>query len=350
MLRDDHSDYKWFFCFPNTDAENAAHAIIDWCAANGTPGGLMSDGPTHFKNETVRLVSKGLKTPHHFTLPYCPWSNGAVERLGRELLRVLRSLISELQMDQKEWPDLIPIVQSVLNNSPSPHRGNVCPLTAFMGRDPTAPVNTFLRSTTATPVTITDAQLESKLNAEELVKLCADLHPRLQSTLAEHRRQSREAASKGQLPNFTEGDYVLVARSDFHAGEKLCLRWRGPRRVRKALNDFVYQVEDLRNGQLDDIHASRLKLFRDREIDEKAIMSHVLQSETGMVVSRLLSLEDCPDGLHVRIRWKGLGNNEDSLEPIARVSEDVPQLFEKLLQRKSTPVDLVARARAELTL
>ena len=72
MLRDDHSDYKWFFCCPRMDAENAAHAIIDWCAANGVPGGLMSDGPTHFKNETVRLVSKGLKTPHHFTLPYCP--------------------------------------------------------------------------------------------------------------------------------------------------------------------------------------------------------------------------------------------------------------------------------------
>lgn len=29
MLRDDNSDYKWFLCFPNTDAENAAHAIID---------------------------------------------------------------------------------------------------------------------------------------------------------------------------------------------------------------------------------------------------------------------------------------------------------------------------------
>ena len=53
---------------------------------------------------------------------------------------------------------------------------------------------------------------------------------------------------------------------------------------------------------MDDVHASRLKLFRDSEIDQVAIMSHVLQSETGMVVSRLLSLEDCPNGLHVRIR------------------------------------------------
>lgn len=108
MLRDAQSDYKWVLCFPNTDVENAAHAIIDCCAANGVSGGVMSDGATHFKNETIGLVSKGLKTPHHLTHPYCPWSNGAVDHLLRELLRVLRSLISELQMENIEWPDLIP--------------------------------------------------------------------------------------------------------------------------------------------------------------------------------------------------------------------------------------------------
>lgn len=94
MLRDDHSDYKWSFAFIDTAAENAATAILDWCAPFGVPKGLMSDGPTHFNNETVRSVTKGLKVPHHFTLPYSPWSNGAVEGLGKELLRVFRSVIS----------------------------------------------------------------------------------------------------------------------------------------------------------------------------------------------------------------------------------------------------------------
>jgi len=194
MMRDDHSDYKMFYCFPSTDAENAATAIIEWCSLFGVPGRLMSDGPTHFKNETVRLVSKGLKVPHHFTLPYCPWSNGAVERLGKELLRVLRATLSELQMDNKEWPDLIPMVQSVLNNSPSPQRGNVFPCMAFMGRDPTPPVCTFLRSATATPVTVSQAIRESQMNTEELVTICGDLHPRVHQTLARNRKLSRELA------------------------------------------------------------------------------------------------------------------------------------------------------------
>ena len=119
MLRDDHSDYKRFFAFTDMATENAVTAIVDWCAAFGVPKGLMSDGRTHFKNETVRSVTKGLKVPHHFTLLYSPCSNGAVESLGKELLRVFRSVISELQMGFKGWPDLLPVVQSALNNAPS---------------------------------------------------------------------------------------------------------------------------------------------------------------------------------------------------------------------------------------
>lgn len=33
MLLDNHLDYKWFFAFPETLAENGATEIIDWCAA-----------------------------------------------------------------------------------------------------------------------------------------------------------------------------------------------------------------------------------------------------------------------------------------------------------------------------
>lgn len=57
-IRDDHSGYSCFFPFSNTNAENAAHAILDWCAALGTPRGLISDGSPQFRNEAARLVTK----------------------------------------------------------------------------------------------------------------------------------------------------------------------------------------------------------------------------------------------------------------------------------------------------
>lgn len=350
MLRDDHSDYKWFFAFADTSAENAAHAIVDWCAAFGVPKSLMSDGPTHFKNETLNRLSKGLKVPHHFTLPYTPWSNGAVERLGKELLRVFRSITSELLLRPEEWPDLLPIVQSALNNAPSPQRRNIPPVTAFTGLDSSPPIATFIRSSTTTPMTISDVARERAVNLYALQTKIAELHPLVQESLESSRKRIRESSSRGKLPKFAEGDFVLVARDDFTAGEKLSLRWRGPRRVVKAVSDYVFQVEDLRNGQLQEVHGTRLKFYRDSSLNTEAVMSHVVASETGMPVQRLMRLVDTDDGLMVQVRWRGLPDSEDTLEPASKVYEDVPQLFRKLLGRQSAPVDLVAKARRALRL
>lgn len=133
MLRDEHSDYKWFLLFAETSASNAATAIIDWCAAFGMPNGLMSDRPTNFKNETIWKISKGLRVPHHFTLPYCPWSNGVVERLGKELVRTYRAILYDLQLSPEEWDDILTVVQSVLNNAPYPQRLKPAPVTMFIG-------------------------------------------------------------------------------------------------------------------------------------------------------------------------------------------------------------------------
>lgn len=122
MLCDDHSSYCWLFEFPDTSVENTTGALTDWAAAFCVPVGLMSDSPTYFKNDTIRLVSKRRRVPHHFTLPYTPWSSGGVELLSRDLFRVFLSTTLELNMRPEKWPDLRPLVQSVLNNSPSPQR------------------------------------------------------------------------------------------------------------------------------------------------------------------------------------------------------------------------------------
>lgn len=49
---------------------------------------------------------------------------------------------------------------------------------------------------------------------------------------------------------FISGGFVLLAHEEFHAGENFFLHWRGPRCVLSNINDYLYIVEDLRNGQL----------------------------------------------------------------------------------------------------
>ena len=130
----------------------------------------------------------------------------------------------------------------------------------------------------------------------------------------------------------------------------MALRWRGPRRVIKARSDYVFKVEDLRNGSTEDVHSSRLKFYRDGWLNHKVIFSHVLSSETGMPVARLVRLVDSEDRLKVIVHWKGLPNSEDTEEPLERVFEDVPQMLLRLLLRKNTPAPLAEKARSLLSL
>ena len=119
-------------------------------------------------------------------------------------------------------------------------------MTAFLGRPLTPPISTFYRKKTKTVMKLDALKREKMDNILQLQKFVADLHSIVKNALAKNRKQKRESASKGCLPNFVEGDFVLVAREDFSAVEKLALRWRGLRRITKALSDYVFQVEGLR--------------------------------------------------------------------------------------------------------
>lgn len=67
-----------------------------------------------------------------------------------------------------------------------------------------------------------------------------------------------------------------------------------------------------------------------------------------MAVQRLMRLVKYADGLMGHVRWKGLQESEDTVEPVEKVYEDFPQLLVKLLAGKNTPVDLAAEARRTL--
>lgn len=68
LVRNDHSGYSCLFPFVNTNAMNAAHATFDWCIVSGTSSELMFDKNTHFRDETVQLVTKRFRSSYRFTV------------------------------------------------------------------------------------------------------------------------------------------------------------------------------------------------------------------------------------------------------------------------------------------
>lgn len=70
-------------------------------------------------------------------------------------------------------------------------------------------------------------------------------------------------------------------------------------------------------------------------MEKRVIICNVLPSKTGMPVARLMKLVDDNRTLKLHVRWKGLSLSDDTLELLARVKDDVPQLVLKSLDRKT---------------
>lgn len=73
-------------------------------------------------------------------------------------------------------------------------------------------------------ITLSDLKYQNAVVDETFIEAVDSLHPQVHATVTHHRQVWRENVSKGQLLNVLQGDYVLVAREDFAAGERLCLR------------------------------------------------------------------------------------------------------------------------------
>ena len=73
----------------------AARAVLRWAAQRGLPCWMISDGGPHFENELMKALAQVLGYDHHITMPYCPWANGSVEVVGKDLCWTLRALCNE---------------------------------------------------------------------------------------------------------------------------------------------------------------------------------------------------------------------------------------------------------------
>lgn len=100
----------------------------------------------------------------------------------------------------------------------------------------------------------------------------------------------------------------------------------------------------MRFGNIDLIHGSRLKNYSNSSVGKEDIMLHILSSETGMLVGRLMNMVKVDDALKAEIWRKGLSSQNDTLKPLQNVFRDVPSMIDRLLKRKNSPTDLAQQA------
>lgn len=101
---------------------------------------------------------------------------------------------------------------------------NIRSIKAFSGIDCTFPISTFLRSPNLQLVTLSDFQRRKTLDIGALREKVKEFHHIVSESIQENEEHIRKLRFRGKLQNFIDDDFILVARKEFLAYEKLCLR------------------------------------------------------------------------------------------------------------------------------
>lgn len=130
ILKDNFSAYVWLIACKEANAAETVDALFKWFTAFGIAPIWISDRGSHFKNEVMQNLGKKLRVDHQFTPAYSPHTNGTVENVCKPILRAISALLPDLGLQEDDWPLVIPLIQSLLNNSKSKRLGSKTPLFA----------------------------------------------------------------------------------------------------------------------------------------------------------------------------------------------------------------------------
>jgi Integrase core domain/Chromo (CHRromatin Organisation MOdifier) domain len=341
VIKDDASKFVWLLPARKADSATVADALLQWFASFGVCTTWVSDQGTHFLNSTIKDMQRALGTRHHFTTARCPWANGTVERVMKDLLRCVRALLSEWKWQPEAWPAAIPIVQMVLNQSPSPSMGNVSPITAMTGLAPMKLTDTIVLQ--PKPLKISSIQEIQELQAaaiQELQESMAKMHKAVQDKANQHRQDKREARDKtasAGAANFAVGDYVLYAEVWPESKHKLRSKWNGPAEVVSAESPWIYKIRHLITGDIREVHCTRLKFYADSSLNVTSeFIDQVAHNSEGHVVQAIKGHRyDKPTKQYeFLVAWKGLSKADDSWESAQSMIMEVPVLVKSYCQTK----------------
>jgi hypothetical protein len=155
-----------------------------------------------------------LKAKHHFTTANCPWSNGTIESACKHVIRAFRAVLSELKMYADEWPEVVNMIQSVLNNSLSTRLNKRTPMQVFTGHAETTPLALMLKDNVPVNAFLNLIKAQKLMEVDKLSKAKTEIH----AQVAEKAMRDRKAAIQKhndkthvRSPNFQVRAYVFVA-------------------------------------------------------------------------------------------------------------------------------------------
>ncbi|KAF0720748.1 hypothetical protein AaE_010283, partial [Aphanomyces astaci] len=221
VLKDDLTHYCELIACDGPTSQVCVDALVDWTKRFGMPRVWVSDQGTHFKNVAMKALAHKFKVHHDLTLAYCPWRNGTVERMNRDILQVMRVMLREYQLAEQEWDYLLPVVQANLNQTPAASLASKSPMELFTALNPATPLDVVVVGMNKE---LRESDWTVKDIPKNLDKLRASLqvmHKEVLDKNAMRAAKATKATEKYEQCNVSEGDYVLWSRVDERYHPKL---------------------------------------------------------------------------------------------------------------------------------
>ncbi|KAG4062025.1 hypothetical protein PC123_g3134 [Phytophthora cactorum] len=332
VVKDHATHYCELVVADTADSQVVTEALLAWHSRFGIPPVWISDQGSHFKNEVVAELSRRLRVQQAFTPAYCPWINGSVEHVNRDILQVIRAMILEYKISYKDRVYLVSMVQSSLNNTVVSSLGSRAPVELFTGLECPTPLKEFYLPEKNELQTVPKCgKIDDFL--DKLRGSIQAMHGAVQDRKEKLRQLNRKRERGKNLVNFSVGDFVLRSRVDEKQGNKLQLTWVGPCRVVRA-NAHSFRVQHLVTREELDVHASRLNLYADDSLEvtdellEHVAVQGILLAFEGLKEHRWNA--DIKD-YELRVGWKGLQTIEDCYEPMLSLSKEIRVLVNNYL-------------------
>jgi hypothetical protein len=319
---------------PTRGSENVAQFLMELKSRYGPINRLRSDREKSFSSLIVTKLNELMGTDTLPCIVYHPQANSVCERQNQIIMNHLRSLVygAHLGTDSiYSWSDLIPIVFSIVNNTPKSPLA-ISPLSMVYGIFANFERPLFSPrplGEITNPVDFVDGLVEWQ---NKLLDIAEE---------AQHKHFQKIVDTSESHKSFQEGDFVLQLKKSTGLRGKLITRWIGPRLVlNRRENDPSHPVLDLfdlvtsqtleasiddcrlfHTGWFDeptmvqDLH--RLAALDKEEYEVETILNHRLVATKGKAKAK-------PTDYWFKVKWAGFSEEENSWEPYSALKNLAP--------------------------